>query len=70
MVIIQFKTKIKNGVITIPKKYQNKFNESVRVILRVESKRNVSINYIDKLMATPIKVKPFHPLTREQIYAR
>lgn len=70
MVTIQFKTKIRNGVITIPKKYQNKFNESVRVILRVESKKKSSVNYLDLLMANPIKVYNFHLLTREQIYAR
>jgi hypothetical protein len=70
MVIVQFKTKIKNGVITIPKKYQNKLSESVRVILRVENKKKSSINYLDLLMANPIKVENFTFLTREQIYAR
>jgi hypothetical protein len=70
MVTVQFKTKIKNGVITIPKKYQNKLSESVRVILRVESKKRLSVNYIDLLMANPIKVHNFSLLTREQIYAR
>ena len=70
MVTIQFKTKIKNGVIQIPKKYRGKFNDSVRVILRVEGKKNAPINYLDKLMANPVKVKNFHHLTREQIYAR
>ena len=70
MVTVQFKTKIKNGVIQIPKKYQGKFNDNVRVILRVESKKNAAVNYLDKLMAAPIKVKNFRRLTREQIYAR
>ena len=70
MVTVQFKAKIKNGVIQIPKKYQGKFNDSVRVILRVESKKNARINYLDKLMANPVKVKNFHHLTRDQIYAR
>jgi hypothetical protein len=70
MVIVQFKTKIKNGVIIIPKKYQNKLNESVRVILRVENKKKSPINYLDLLMTNPIKVHNFNLLTREQIYAR
>ncbi|MBX3036203.1 MAG: hypothetical protein KF758_04750 [Anaerolineales bacterium] len=69
MVTVQFKTKIKNGVITIPKKYQNKLSESVRVILRVENKKKSSINYLDLLMANPIKVENFNFLTREQIYS-
>lgn len=70
MVTVQFKTKIKNGVIQVPKKYQGKFNDSVRVILRVESKKHATANYLDKLMAHPVKVKNFRHLTREQIYAR
>lgn len=70
MVTVQFKTKIKNGVITIPKKYQNKLSESVRVILRVENKKKSSINYLDVLMTNPIKVHDFNFLTREQIYTR
>ena len=70
MVTVQFKTKIKNGVIQIPKKYQGKFNDNVRVILKVENKKAASINYLDKLMANPVKVKKFHHLTREQIYVR
>lgn len=70
MVTVQFKTKIKNGVITIPKKYQNKLSESVRVILRVENKKKSSINYLDVLMANPIKLNNIQFFTREQIYAR
>lgn len=70
MVTVQFQTKIKNGIIQIPKKYCGKFNDNVRVILRVESKKNMTANYLDKLMANPVKVKNFNRLTREQIYAR
>lgn len=70
MVTIQFKTKIKNGVIQIPKKYQGKFNDNVRVILRVEGKKTKSANFLDKLMANPVRVKNFRHLTRDQIYAR
>ena len=70
MVTVQFQTKIKNGVIQVPKKYQGKFNDKVRVILRVEGKKGLSANYLDKLMASPVKVRNFQRLTREQIYAR
>lgn len=70
MVTVQFKTKIKNGVIQIPKKYHGKFNDNVRVILKVEDKKGASVNYLDKLMANPVKLKKFHHLTREQIYVR
>lgn len=70
MVTVQFETKVKNGVIQIPKKYQGKFNDNVRVILKVEAKKTAANNYLDQLMANPVKVKNFKHLTREQIYVR
>jgi len=70
MMTVQFQTKIKNGVIQVPKKYQGKFNNNVRVILRVEGKKALSTNYLDQLMANPVKAKNFRRLTREQVYAR
>lgn len=70
METIQFRTKIKNGVIEIPKKYQGKFKDSVRVILVAESTEAKAIHYLDELMAHPLKVKGFRPLTREEAHAR
>jgi len=66
METVQFKTKIKNGFIEIPKKYQGKFKDSVRVILVAESTKAKAANYLDELMAHPLKVKGFRPLTREE----
>ncbi|MEW6083562.1 MAG: hypothetical protein AB1607_03105 [Chloroflexota bacterium] len=70
MVTVQFKSKIKNGVIEIPKKYKGKLRDNVRVILRAETPKGKSKNYLDTLLAHPVKVKKFSPITREQIYAR
>ena len=70
METVQFRTRIKNGVIEIPKKYQGKFKDSVRVILVAESTKAKAINYLDELMAHPLKVKGFRPLTREEAHAR
>ena len=70
METVQFKTKIKNGVIEIPKKYQGIFKDSVRVILVAESAKAKAINYLDELMAHPLKVKGFRPLAREEAHAR
>jgi hypothetical protein len=70
MVTIRFKTKIKNGVIQVPKKYQGKLRDNVRVILKTEGPKSKSKNYLDKLIAHPVKVKNFRPMAREQIYAR
>jgi len=70
METVQFKTKIKNGVIEVPKKYQGKFKDSVRVILVAESSKSKAAVYLDELMAHPLKVKGFRPLTREEAHAR
>ena len=70
MVTVQFKAKIKNGVIQVPKKYQGKFTDSVRVTLHIEGKKTAPINYLDQLLTNPVKVENFKSLTREQIYAR
>ena len=70
METVQFKTKIKNGVIEVPKKYQKKFKDNVRVILVAESSKAKAVNYLDDLMAHPLKVKGFQPLTREEAHAR
>jgi hypothetical protein len=70
MVTVQFKSKIKNGVIEVPKKYRGKLRDNVRVILKTETTKVKSKNYLDQLIAHPVKVKKFSPMTREQIYAR
>jgi len=70
MVTVQFKTKIKNGVIQIPKKYQGKLKDNVRVTLQMENKKVKTKNFLDTLLAHPVKVKNFRPMTREQVYAR
>jgi hypothetical protein len=70
MVTVQFKTKIKNGVIEVPKKYRGRLRDDVRVILKAETPKGKSKNYLDNLIAHPVKVKQFSPMTREQIYAR
>ncbi len=70
METVQFKTRIKNGFIEVPKKYQGKFTDNVRVILVAENSKVKAAGYLDELMAHPLKVKGFHPLTREEAHAR
>jgi len=70
METVQFKTKIKNGIIEVPKKYQGKFKDNVRVILVAESTKAKAVYYLDELMAHPLKVKGFRPLTREEAHTR
>jgi hypothetical protein len=70
METIEFRTKIKNGVIQVPAKYKGKFKDSVRVIVVTEDKTTKAENYLDEIMAHPWKVKRFRPLTREEAHAR
>ena len=70
METVQFRTRIKNGIIEVPKKYQRKFKDNVRVILLAESTKTQAEKYLDELMAHPLKVKGFRPLTREEAHDR
>ena len=63
MYAVEFHTTIDNGVIKIPVEYQGKFGKGVRVILLAEDKDSAE-DYIDKLLAQPLKIKDFQPLTR------
>jgi hypothetical protein len=69
MEAIEFKTKIKNGLIRIPDKFRQKNGDTVKVIILSEQKvRQTDI--IDKLLLTPVKSIQFSPLLREEIYDR
>ncbi len=70
METIQFRTKIKDDVIRIPAQYKGKFKNGVRVILIADEEDNRTTDIIEKLMAQPLKIQNFHPLTREQSHAR
>ena len=69
MYAFEFRTKIKDGIIEIPKTYRNKIKDNVKVIVLTEENK-VSINMIDKLLSSPIKAEKFTPLSREEIYER
>ena len=69
MEAIEFKTKIKNGMIHIPRKYIQKIGSSVRVIILSESPQQED-KAIDELLRNPLRLDSFAPLTREEIYER
>ena len=69
MEAIEFKSKIKNGIIQIPKKYKQKIGNTVKVIVMTE-KKTKQADIIDNLLANPIKLKNFSPFLREEIYER
>jgi hypothetical protein len=66
---IEFKAKIKNGKIEIPKKYKEKITNTVRVIVLSESSKK-DPDIIDDLLNKPIEIENFSPLNRDEIYER
>lgn len=69
MYAIEFRTKIRNGTIEIPKKHRNKIKENVRVIIITEE-NNAEVDFIERLFNNPIKLEEFTPLSRDEIYER
>ncbi len=72
MYAIEFKTKINNGIIKIPKEYRKrlKAKEKVKVIVLSEEEKGTKINMIDKLLNSPLQVKNFKLLSREELHER
>ena len=69
MEAIEFKSKIKNGIIRIPEKYKQKTGNTVKVII-ISEKVTRQTDIIDKLLANPIKSKDFSPFLRKETYER
>lgn len=69
MEAIEFKTRIRDGVIRIPQKYRQKTGNTVKVILISEQGAKHS-DIIDKLLEDPLKSEDFSPFLREEIYEK
>lgn len=67
MKAIEFETQVRNGRIELPEKFKDELTGSVRVILLIEEPSGKP-DALEELMANPIKVENFKPLTREEIY--
>lgn len=70
MYAIEFQTKIENGAIAVPDEYRDQFPNGVRVILLSESESEKTDDFVDQLLANPLNIEGFRPLTRDDIYAR
>ena len=70
MQIIEFRAKTKNGVIQIPAEFMGIVAEDVQVILIAQSEKIKQLDIIDELMANPLKVDGFKPMTRDEAHAR
>ncbi len=70
MYAIEFQTRISNGSIELPPEFRDKLAGEVRVIvLKQESPAEVE-NMIDRLLAEPIKLDSFEPMTRDEMHER
>ncbi len=70
MQAIEFKTKIKKGMIIIPEKYRKILKENVKVIVLTEENETRPSDIIDNLMDSPVKIANFKPINRDDIYDR
>jgi len=70
MTTIEFRTKVKDGMIEIPRKFRKLVKNQVRVILVPESDQDKKDTLIDQLLRKPILIKDFHPLDRDELYER
>lgn len=66
MYAIEFQTKIENGHIEIPAEFKDRLVGCVRVIVLAED-QHAKTNLLDQLLANPIKLDHFEPLTRDKI---
>ena len=69
MYAIEFHTTITNGMIEVPHYYLSNVTKHVKVIVLME-KTHQKTGMLAQLLRTPLKLKHFTPLTREEIYER
>jgi len=70
MYAIEFKTKIKDGIIKIPEEYRRDLKENVTVIVLTEEKVKKTSDIIENLLDSPLKISDFKPMARDEIYDR
>ena len=69
MKAFEFRTKIKNGFIQIPRNYKKELGDTVKVIVLCEHKAKHK-DMVDKLLEHPFKKDDFKPFSRDEIYER
>ena len=76
MYAVEFRAKIKDGIIELPKRFKESITDTVKVIILKEESpargdgEKSEPDMIERLLASPLKIKGFHPLKRDEIYAR
>ncbi len=67
---LEFKTKIKQGMIEIPPEYQQNIQEGSDVKVIILSEEKTKQRLMDQLAENPISVKGWNKLTRDEIHER
>ncbi len=70
MLSVAFQTKVADGVIRIPAEYRRNFQNRVTVILLRDEPPASEDDIIGELLEHSVSVADFHPMSREEIYAR
>jgi hypothetical protein len=68
MVAVEFEARIDNGSIAVPAEYRDQLKGLVRVRV-VRDEELSGDNMIDELLARPLTISDFRPLSRDEIYA-
>lgn len=66
---IEFRAKVTDGRIALPEEHRERIKGVVRVIVLAEENA-AAFDMIDYLLANPLSVEAFNPLTREEVYER
>jgi hypothetical protein len=69
MYAVEFRAKIKDGMIQIPPEHRQKFKDVVKVIILAKESQPQN-DMIERLLNSPLILKKFKPLSREEIYDR
>ena len=70
MLSVAFQTDVEEGIIKIPAEYRQEFHDRVTVILLRDEPAVPEDDIIGELLAHPVEVADFRPLSRAEIYAR
>lgn len=70
MAAVEFQATIRDGVIQVPAEYMEQFTDGVRVILMADTSRRPTDTMLDDLLAHPLKMSGFHPMTRDAAHER
>ena len=70
MATVEFHATVSGGVIQVPQEYQEQFLGRVRVILMADTPQASAPAALDDLLAHPLRIAGFQPLTRDDAHAR